>query len=114
VLQTGLGLLALDQAQGLWEQALKTAALSVDALQGSTAPFHFFIQSVKPHPGQHKAAKIVKELLPNSAPNIYIEPPFFCDYGYNIFCGENVYFNVFPQFGGYKIHFFQKKCPILL
>lgn len=65
-MHTALGLLALDQAQGLWEQALKTAALSIDALQGSTAPFHFFIQSVKPHPGQLKAAKIVKELLQGS------------------------------------------------
>lgn len=25
--------------------------------------------------------------------NVYITPPFFCDYGYNIRLGENVYFN---------------------
>ena len=41
-----------------------------------------------------KAREIVKELIPNAGANLYIEPPFFCDYGYNIVCGENVYFNV--------------------
>lgn len=40
------------------------------------------------------ARLILAELLPNSGSNLYIEPPFFCDYGYNIFCGENVFFNV--------------------
>ncbi len=38
--------------------------------------------------------QIIRELLPNSNKRIYIEPPFHCDYGYNIFSGENVYFNV--------------------
>jgi maltose O-acetyltransferase len=38
--------------------------------------------------------EILKELIPNAGANLYIEPPFFCDYGYNISCGENVYFNV--------------------
>jgi maltose O-acetyltransferase len=37
---------------------------------------------------------ILTLLIPNAAKNLYIEPPFHCDYGYNIFCGENVYFNV--------------------
>ena len=32
--------------------------------------------------------------MPNSEPKIYVEPPFFCDYGYNIYAGTNVYFNV--------------------
>lgn len=41
-----------------------------------------------------KAREILKELIPNAGANLYIEPPFFCDYGYNIICGENVYFNV--------------------
>jgi maltose O-acetyltransferase len=40
------------------------------------------------------ARLILEELLPNTGNNLYIEPPFFCDYGYNIFCGKNVYFNV--------------------
>jgi len=41
-----------------------------------------------------KVAEILSELLPNAAAGIYIEPPFHCDYGYNLFCGEHVYFNV--------------------
>jgi maltose O-acetyltransferase len=38
--------------------------------------------------------KILRKLLPNAPASLYIEPPFHCDYGYNIICGENVYFNV--------------------
>jgi maltose O-acetyltransferase len=46
------------------------------------------------HYGDRAAQRpIVAALLPNAAPTIYIEPPFFCDYGYNIYMGENVYFN---------------------
>ena len=41
-----------------------------------------------------KARQILKQLLPNANKKIYIEPPFHCDYGYNIHSGENVYFNV--------------------
>lgn len=37
--------------------------------------------------------QILSTLLPNAATDIYIEPPFFCDYGYNIHTGEKVYFN---------------------
>jgi maltose O-acetyltransferase len=41
-----------------------------------------------------KAHLIIAELVPNAGKNLRIEPPFFCDYGYNLFCGENVFFNV--------------------
>jgi maltose O-acetyltransferase len=41
-----------------------------------------------------RAKAILHELIPNAPASLYIEPPFHCDYGYNIFCGENVYFNV--------------------
>ncbi|MND43661.1 Maltose O-acetyltransferase [compost metagenome] len=41
-----------------------------------------------------KSNALLKQLIPNSLTNLYIEPPFHCDYGYNIYCGENVYFNV--------------------
>ena len=40
------------------------------------------------------AAGILRELLPNAPKDLYIEPPFHCDYGYNIHCGNRVYFNV--------------------
>ena len=40
------------------------------------------------------ARQILRQLLPNAHKKIYIEPPFHCDYGYNIYSGENVYLNV--------------------
>jgi maltose O-acetyltransferase len=40
------------------------------------------------------ARVLLRNLLPNAAKSIYIEPPFHCDYGYNIYLGEQVYFNV--------------------
>ncbi|RZK23156.1 MAG: sugar O-acetyltransferase [Hymenobacter sp.] len=38
--------------------------------------------------------QILAELLPHAGQNLWIEPPFHCDYGHNIHCGNNVYFNV--------------------
>lgn len=44
--------------------------------------------------GNYSAYKtILEDLLPHAASDIRIEPPFFCDYGYNIYTGANVYFN---------------------
>ena len=37
--------------------------------------------------------QILSALLPNAATDICIEPPFFCDYGYNIYTGNKVFFN---------------------
>lgn len=46
------------------------------------------------HYGDPTAYKrIIAELLPNAAEDIWIEPPFYCDYGYNIYAGEQVFFN---------------------
>ncbi|OOV18848.1 sugar O-acetyltransferase [Flavobacterium sp. LM4] len=50
--------------------------------------------NVKEYRVTKKAKEILATLIPNAGPGFYIEPPFHCDYGYNIFCGENVYFNV--------------------
>lgn len=36
---------------------------------------------------------ILKELIPNAGKDLWIQPPFFCDYGYNIEAGERVFFN---------------------
>jgi maltose O-acetyltransferase len=41
-----------------------------------------------------KTNAILTELIPHAGNGLYIEPPFHCDYGYNIKCGNNVYFNV--------------------
>ena len=38
-------------------------------------------------------SRILKELLPHAGKGLWIQPPFYCDYGYNIKTGENVFFN---------------------
>ena len=38
-------------------------------------------------------AKLIKQLIPNTTANLWIQSPFYCDYGYNIIAGENVFFN---------------------
>ncbi len=37
--------------------------------------------------------KLMLLLLGSSKSNLVIEPPFYCDYGYNIHIGENVFIN---------------------
>lgn len=36
---------------------------------------------------------ILAELIPQAHPSLWIEPPFYCDYGYNIYADENVFMN---------------------
>lgn len=45
-------------------------------------------------PGEiHKRNEIIKKLFGKIGENFVIEQPFRCDYGYNIFVGENFYTN---------------------
>lgn len=37
--------------------------------------------------------RILKTLLPNAGNELWLQPPFYCDYGYNIKTGEKVFFN---------------------
>ena len=37
--------------------------------------------------------EILRELLPNTTTECLIRPPFFCDYGYNIYIGEGGFIN---------------------
>jgi maltose O-acetyltransferase len=37
--------------------------------------------------------RIMKELLPNATTDLWLQPPFFCDYGYNMKIAERVFFN---------------------
>lgn len=37
--------------------------------------------------------RILKELIPDTGEGLWLQPPFFCDYGYNITIGEKVFFN---------------------
>jgi len=36
---------------------------------------------------------VLKELLPNAGDNLWIQTPFYCDYGSNLKIGEKVFFN---------------------
>ncbi|MGN6266898.1 MAG: sugar O-acetyltransferase [Ginsengibacter sp.] len=41
----------------------------------------------------HTGTAILKQLLPNAGDGLWIQPPFYCDYGYNINTGRNVFLN---------------------
>ena len=36
---------------------------------------------------------VLQELIPNAGKDLWIQPPFYCDYGYNIEVGDKVFFN---------------------
>ena len=38
-------------------------------------------------------ANTLRKLIPNAGEGLWVEPPFYCDYGNNIFLGEKVFFN---------------------
>jgi maltose O-acetyltransferase len=38
-------------------------------------------------------ARLIRELLPSCGRGVWIEPPFYCDYGTNITLGDKVFFN---------------------
>jgi maltose O-acetyltransferase len=38
-------------------------------------------------------ATLLAELIPSAGPDLWIEPPFYCDYGTNMTLGEKVFFN---------------------
>ena len=37
--------------------------------------------------------EILKALIPNAGSGLWLQPPFYCDYGSNILIGEKVFFN---------------------
>ncbi len=36
---------------------------------------------------------IIQQLLPGAGEGLWLQPPFYCDYGSNIYTGEKVFFN---------------------
>jgi maltose O-acetyltransferase len=42
---------------------------------------------------QDERARLIKELIPAAGRDVWIEPPFYCDYGSNITLGDRVFFN---------------------
>lgn len=60
----------------------RNTARSLSAEYNSTAPTEL-----------ERREDILKKLFKKCGRNIYIEPPFYCDYGSNIALGDNVYIN---------------------
>ena len=42
---------------------------------------------------QDERARLIRELIPAAGEGVWIEPPFYCDYGSNITLGDKVFFN---------------------
>jgi maltose O-acetyltransferase len=42
---------------------------------------------------QDERARLIRELIPEAGRGVWIEPPFYCDYGSNIRLGDKVFFN---------------------
>ncbi len=38
-------------------------------------------------------SRILKELIPDAGAGLWLQPPFYCDYGTNMVVGERVFFN---------------------
>ena len=38
-------------------------------------------------------ADLTRELLPHAAQPLWLQPPFYCDYGYNLIIGKDVFIN---------------------
>lgn len=53
------------------------------------------IKALNESPEEHteERATILKKLLPHAGEGLWLQPPFYCDYGTNIKCGEKVFFN---------------------
>ncbi len=64
---TALALAGLFETERLFQAAVVTGALSVDAARGSDAPFDARIQRLRRHPGQIAVAAALRELLAGSA-----------------------------------------------
>ena len=64
--QTGIGALALLDAERALETADVAGAMSLEALRGTPEPFDEAIQRVRPHPGQVASAARLRALLAGS------------------------------------------------
>src|SRR2546430_4430490 len=63
---TALALAGLFEIETVFAGAVVSGALSLDALQGSDAPFDPRIHSLRGHPGQARVAQVYRELLAGS------------------------------------------------
>jgi histidine ammonia-lyase len=65
-LMAAYGAFALERARVLQKETDILAAMSLEALQGSAAPFDARVQRIRPHPGQGTVAANVRKLLQRS------------------------------------------------
>lgn len=49
--------------------------------------------NVSPEAAQEERRRILRELFGAGGDSVWVQPPFFCDYGSNIELGERVFFN---------------------
>lgn len=63
---TAMGVLALDMSRNLVIAADIAAAMSVEALLGSSGPFQSKVHRLRPHPGQARSAERIAALLDGS------------------------------------------------
>ncbi len=66
-ISTALALHGLFLAERLYEAAVVSGALAVDAARGSDAPFDPRVHALRAHPGQVAVARVYRELLAGSA-----------------------------------------------
>jgi len=64
--QTSILALTVHDSEQLWRTAIGAAAMSLEALRGTPTPLDPRIHANRPHPGQLKAAKLMRELLADS------------------------------------------------
>src|SRR5215213_13348 len=64
--QTALLAMMVHDARVLWRTAVGAAAMSLEALRGTPAPLDPRIHQSRPHPGQSRAASLMRELLEKS------------------------------------------------
>lgn len=64
--QTALLALLVHDADVLWRTAVGAAAMSLEALRGTPVPLDPRIHQARPHPGQIRAAALMRELLEDS------------------------------------------------
>ena len=65
--QTGLAALLVHDAWVLWRTAHAAAAMSLEAVRGTPAPFDARIHEARPHPAQRRSAALLAALLADSA-----------------------------------------------
>jgi len=64
--QTAMLAMMVHDAKILWRTAVAAASMSLEALRGTPAPLDARIHQSRPHPGQSRAAALMRELLENS------------------------------------------------